>query len=469
MADTGIKEEETNIIEEVAVEEGATIKEASVAGTFYPANAVDLINQIEMFKNSSKNFYKNTSRAVIVPHAGLIFSGQLAYDAINLLDKGIKNLFIFAPAHKVAFEGLAVSSFDKWETPLGKISLNREIIFELREKFGVKINDDAIAPEHSLEVEVPIIQFIHDDIKIIPILIGANVRPENIRSIIETYYPNTENGFVISSDLSHELADDKATKLDHVTAEMIETGNIQNFQYEMACGAIGIAGLIEFANKSGFNMIRIGMTNSSAVNGDKVKVVGYGSWFLYEGDRNNFIGKYHADFVVALVKTVIKSAFDKSQMTINYPQVFDEIGACFVTLEKDGALRGCIGSILPNQPLINDIVQHAKDAAFKDPRFAPLRADEFGNIKVSVSLMSTPSRIQFKNEEDLLNQIVPYQDGIIIKDGNLQSVYLPSVWNEIPNKQEFLTSLKVKAGMQANYFSPTFEAYRFSTIHIKEA
>ena len=148
MTDTGIKEEEINIVEKASTEEDATTKEASVAGTFYPANAVDLINQIERFKNSSKNFYKTTSRAVIVPHAGLIFSGQLAYDAINLLDKGIKNLFIFAPAHKVAFEGLAVSSFDKWETPLGKIELNREIIAELQEKFGVKkdINGNIIYP-----------------------------------------------------------------------------------------------------------------------------------------------------------------------------------------------------------------------------------------------------------------------------------------------------------------------------------
>ena len=469
MSETSVKEEEQNMSEETISQDNATTKEASVAGTFYPANAVDLINQIEHFKNSSKNFYKTTSRAVIVPHAGLIFSGQLAYDAINLLDKSIKNIFIFAPAHKVAFEGLAVSGFEKWETPLGKIELNRDIIGELEEKFGVKVNDDAIAPEHSLEVEVPVIQFIHEDIKIIPILIGANVRPEQIRNIIETYYQNTENGFVISSDLSHELADDKATQLDHVTAEMIETGNIQNFQYEMACGAIGIAGLVEFANKSGFNMIRIGMTNSSAVNGDRVKVVGYGSWFLFEGDRNNFIGKYHADFVVALTRTVIKSVFDKSQMTINYPQVFDEMGACFVTLEKGGALRGCIGSILPNQPLINDMVQHAKDAAFKDPRFAPLRPEELDEVKISVSLLSNPRRMQFKDEADLINQMVPYQDGIIIKDGNLQAVYLPTVWNEIPNKQEFLASLKVKAGMQANYFSPTFEAYRFSTIHIKEA
>ena len=445
------------------------IKQTSIAGTFYPDNTVDLIKQLESFKNSSHDLYKNTTKAVIVPHAGLIFSGQLAYDAIKLLDKNIKNIFIFAPAHRVAFEGLAISSFEKWSTPLGNIEINQELNKELQEKFGANINDEAIAPEHALEVEVPIIQFIHEDIKIIPILIGANVTPADIRNIIDNYYSNSENGFIISSDLSHDLANDKANQLDYTTALMIETGNIQNFKYEMACGAIGIAGLIEFANKSGYSMIRIGMTNSSNVTKDNSKVVGYGSWFLYEGEKNNFIGQYYADFVVSLTRLVIQSTFDKSEVTINYPQVFDEMGACFVTLEKNNVLRGCIGSILAHQPLINDIVQHAKDAAFNDSRFVPVTAEELGYIKVAVSLLGNPIKMNFTSEEDLLNKITPNVDGVIIKDGNLQAVYLPSVWNEIPDKREFLNSLKVKAGMQPTYFSPTFEAFKFNTTHIKEA
>ena len=446
-----------------------SVKEPSIAGTFYPENAVDLINQIEGFKKASRNLYKNTTRAVIVPHAGLVFSGRLAYEAINLIDKDVKNIFIIAPAHRVAFEGLATTSFDKWQTPLGDIEINKELVNELQEKYGVKVNDEAIEPEHSLEVEVPVIQFIHEDIKIIPILIGANVRPENVRDIIDEYYPNKENAFVISSDLSHNLENNKAQQLDHITAQMIETGNIQNFQYEMACGAIGITGLIEFANKNAFSMIRVDMTNSSALTKDPTKVVGYGSWFLFEGDKNNFIGQNHADFVIALCKAVLKSAFDKTEMTIVYPQVFDEPGACFVTIEKEGKLRGCIGSVVATQPLINDLVQHVKDAAFKDPRFRPMTADELKDIKISVSLLTDPKPIQFTNEQDLLDKITPNLDGVIIRDGNLQAVYLPSVWQQIPDKVEFMRSLKVKAGMQPDYFSRTFEAFRYEAIHIKEA
>ena len=148
--------------------------------------------------------------------------------------------------------------------------------------------------------------------------------------------------------------------------------------------------------------------------------------------------------------------------------MLDELGACFVTLEKFGELRGCIGSIIAHQPLITDLVQHAKDAAFNDYRFNPLTEDELKDIKISVSILTEPRKIEFSDEEDLLNKMVPNIDGIIIKDGQYQAVYLPVVWEQLPDKKEFLNSLKMKAGLSPAHFSKTFEAYRFESIYIKE-
>lgn len=443
------------------------VKEPSVAGAFYPSDTVDLIKQLEFIKKTSRNFYTTTSRAVIVPHAGLAYSGKLAYEGISVLNKGIKNIFIIAPAHRVAFDGLALSSFEQWKTPLGEIHVNQDINKELIEKFGAAYNDDAMAPEHSLEVQVPFVQDAFEEVNIIPILVGK-ARPEEIEKIISEYYPNQENGFIISSDLSHFLAEENAKQMDYTAANMIETGDIRNFQYEMACGAVGITGLVEFANKNRFSLIRVGMANSSNVNNDKSKVVGYGSWFLYEGDKNELIGKYHSDFVLGLCKTVLESAFKKTDVTIIYPQVFDEPGASFVTIEKNGELRGCIGSILAHRPLVNDLIENTKNAAFKDSRFQPVTADELNQLKISVSILTTPRRIFFNGEDDLLNQITPNLDGLIIKDGDKQAVYLPSVWEVLPEKQEFLNTLKVKAGFTPDYFSNTLEAYRFETIYIQE-
>lgn len=442
------------------------IKPPSVAGTFYSSDKTALEKQINEFKKNNRNIYKTPTRAVIVPHAGLIYSGRLAYEGISQLDKNIKTIFIFAPAHRVPFEGLAVTSYDEWNTPLGNIRINKELTKELVTKFGAKINDEALAPEHSIEIELPIIQSVFEKIKIVPVLMGR-VEPDKIKKIISHYYQNKEIGFVISSDLSHYLPDNTAKRVDSYTAQHIETCDSNNFTHELACGATGIIGLMNFANENNYSLIRIDMTNSSSTTFDKEKVVGYGTWFLYEGERNQFIKDNYSDFVLQVCREAIKNKnYEPSKLI--YPQVFSEYGAVFVTLEKNGNLRGCIGSIIPQRTLIQDIITNSKNSAFADPRFNPVEKNEINEIKIAVSLLSIPKPIKFKDEADLLSQIRQNVDGIIIKDGNYQAVYLPSVWEQIPDKKMFLNSLKVKAGMRPDHFSKTFEAYRFETFYIKE-
>ena len=441
------------------------IKEPSVAGTFYSADKKFLEKQICEFKKNSRNQYTNTTRAVIVPHAGLVYSGRLAYEGISQLDKHLKNIFIFAPAHRVAIEGLGTTSYDVWRTTLGDIKINKLITNELISKFGVKLTDNALAPEHAIEVEIPFIQTEFQDVKIIPILMGK-VDPVKVYQIISYYYKNPENGFIISSDLSHYLPDDTAKRVDNYTAQHIETCSEDNFTHELACGATGILGLMKFAKENNYSLIRIDMTNSSSSTFDKERVVGYGTWFLYEGERNDFIKKYYSDFILNLSREAIKNSSVKPS-EITYPQVLSEYGAVFVTLEKNGNLRGCIDSIIPHRTLIEDIITNAQNAAYKDPRFNPVQKKEIDELSIAVSLLSYPVPMQFKDEDDLLNQIRPNIDGIIIKDGNYQAVYLPSVWEQIPDKKDFLNSLKVKAGMSPNHFSKSFEAYRFVTSYIK--
>ena len=276
------------------------------------------------------------------------------------------------------------------------------------------------------------------------------------------------SSIIISSDLSHFLTDEEAKKMDSETAKMIESGDIREFRYEQACGAIGIAGLVSFANKNNYSLIRIDMTNSSEASEDKSRVVGYGSWFLFEGTKFEYIEQNYKKLIPQLCKIVLKSAFDKGQVTIQYPQILDEEGACFVTLEKDGQLRGCIGSIVAHRPLITDLVEHTRNAAFNDKRFNPVTAEEIDSLKVNVSILTPAYKMEFESEEDLLNKITPNKDGIIIIDGEHQGVYLPSVWEEIPDKKEFLNSLKVKAGLTEDYWSKELKAYRFETIYLKE-
>ena len=442
------------------------IKEPAVADMFYPADTSKLKSMIESFASNVKSKYEYKTRAVIVPHAGLVYSGELAYDGIRHLDDNIKTIVIFAPAHRVAFDGLSLTTYDEWKTPLGCIEVNQDICKELADNYGAKFYDEGYSDEHSIEIEVPIIQSIFSDIKIVPVLVGSE-SPQKIFDIINGYYNNPDIGFVISSDLSHFLSDEKAQKADLETASMIEAGNLANFRYDQACGAIGICGLVEFANKNSYSLIRIDMYNSSLASGDKSRVVGYGAWMLYEGEKNKFIKEYYSDYLLNLCKEVILSKFDQHKICTSHPPIMDELGACFVTLNIDGNLRGCIGSIIAHQPFINDFVQNSINAAFRDPRFSPLSREEVDKISVDISILSDPKQMIFNDEQDLLNQMVPNIDGIIIRDDGMQAVYLPCVWEQLPDKEMFLKSLKMKAGMLPDHFSKTFQAYRFRTEYIE--
>lgn len=148
--------------------------------------------------------------------------------------------------------------------------------------------------------------------------------------------------------------------------------------------------------------------------------------------------------------------------TKDMPAELHQQRACFVTLHIQGHLRGCIGSLQADAPLIVDVVQNAYSAAFRDPRFTPLTAAEFANLTLDISVLSTPQPMRFSSEADLLAQIRPGVDGLILSDAGHRGTFLPSVWEQLPDKVEFLQHLKVKAGLPTNYWSPTLTVERYT-------
>ena len=433
----------------------------AVSGMFYPSDKNEIVKLINEYELNIKNDTSYISRLVIAPHAGYKYSGFGAYYALKHL--GGKNIFIFAPAHKVYVEGIAISSYDSFETPFGKVQVNIEIIQEIADKFYANYCDEAFETEHAIEVQLPFLKYLKDDFNIIPILVG-NCDPRVIYEIISYYYENSNNSFVISTDLTHFLTNEKAKKIDNITAQMIESNKSENFHREQACNASAICGAVEFSKSKNFSFIRLDMRNSSLVTKDTNNVVGYGSWMLYEGEKNNFIKKYYSSLAKEMCLNSIKARGNLSK--IHCPAVFNEIGASFVTLEKNCNLRGCIGSIVAYRGLIDDLVSNAYMSAYKDPRFQPLKESEIGEIEIKISLLSEPVEIDFTDEEDLLEKIVQNKDGIIISDLGKRAVYLPSVWEQLPDKRIFLYSLKQKAGLSPEHFSNSFKAYRFYTEYI---
>ena len=153
-----------------------------------------------------------------------------------------------------------------------------------------------------------------------------------------------------------------------------------------------------------------------------------------------------------------------SVTTSDYTEELQQDYATFVTLHKNGSLRGCIGALEAYQPLINDISEHAFAAAFSDPRFPQLSQDEFEQLDIEISVLGKPELINFESEDDLLNQIRPEIDGLIIEFGYNRGTFLPSVWEQLPDKKEFLNHLKMKAGLSAQWWDNAAKISRYETF-----
>ncbi len=178
--------------------------------------------------------------------------------------------------------------------------------------------------------------------------------------------------------------------------------------------------------------------------------------------------------LLRIAKTAILQKFDpsyridKEALTKQYPFLAKK-GAAFVTLNKNKNLRGCIGSIIAHQPLIDDIIHNAQAAAFSDPRFNPLRPEEIDDtLTLEVSVLSEPEKIEYSDFEDLKSKIVPHKDGLILKYGQYQGTFLPQVWEQLPTVDQFLEHLSYKAGANPTIYSLHPEIYRYRVEHIEE-
>ena len=453
-------------------------KEPSFAGVFYPANSEELNILLDSYKENITGY---KSKAIIVPHAGYMYSGHCAMAGFQHFEPS-ENIFIIAPSHNETFTNIAMPEYTYFDTPLGSIEVNNRLIKEIASKYPAIVSNVPFEKEHAVEVQLPFLQnilfpqkqnamdFVKNlkkighKIRLVPIL-RSRCDYKLIADIMTEYWENSS--FIISSDLSHYYTYEQCRQIDNYTSAIIETGKIDCFQTEMACGLVGIKGLVEFANNNECSLIRAEMYNSGDINEDKEKVVGYGSWFLYTGSRNEYIEQYYKKYIFDVIRESILCAINQEDFQPKHiPPVMLEYGASFVTLELNEQLRGCIGSIYPTKPLIVDLIDNARNAGFQDPRFIPLSIDELENIKISVSILSKIERIKFKDERDLLSKIYPY--GIIIAEGEKRAVYLPVVWEKLPDKEVFLNSLKEKAGLSPQYFSKTLEVYKFSATYLTE-
>jgi AmmeMemoRadiSam system protein A len=378
---------------------------------------------------------------------------------------------LIGPSHYIAFRGLAVDTAEAWVMPGGTVLLDMDAIARLRSLPMVGELNAVYQREHALEVHVPFLQQVLGDFRLVPIVAG-DAPPEAVAAVFDALWGGPETLIVISTDLSHYLDYATCRRMDQATAEAIERFDLGVLGPTRACGFIPTRGLLLAARQRRMTIERLDMRNSGDTAGPKDRVVGYGAWALYE-DTERAAVEAIGDDLITLARRSILSGLDTGQpahVTIDErtASLLAQPGAAFVTLRRlDGTLRGCIGSAVATRPLIVDVTQHAFNAAFRDPRFPRLDWLELPELSLSVSVLTPPEPMRFDDEADLLAQIRPGVDGLIIEDRGLRSLFLPSVWEEVPDPRQFLTLLKLKAGLETQDFSLTFRAQRFRSIEVK--
>lgn len=256
-----------------------TIKQPAVAGIFYPAEPEALQRQVREFIDAARHVTGAAPKALIAPHAGYIYSGPIAGSAYASLGNAadIHRVILLAPAHRVAFRGIAYSSASHFKTPLGLIPVDRQVLEKIAQKPPLHLNDAAFREEHSIEVHLPFLQEVLEDFSIVPLLVG-DTSPEQVAKVLEQVWDDPQNLVVISSDLSHYLDYATATEMDQQTSRAIEALRPEDLTYHSACGKTPVSGLLLIAKKHGLKARTVDLRNSGDTAGSHDRVVGYGAY-----------------------------------------------------------------------------------------------------------------------------------------------------------------------------------------------
>jgi len=259
------------------------IRPPAVAGMFYPADEQTLKDDVLAYLAQTHDKVAQQPKALVVPHAGYIYSGPIAATAYNQLipfkDK-INRIVLLGPSHRVAFSGLAVPEADYFNTPLGMIPIDQDSIQQLSHLSQVIRSDRAHSEEHSLEVQLPFLQEILGPFSLIPIVVGDAERHE-VAEVIKNLWGDEHTLIIISSDLSHYHEYSKAKQLDRATSDAIENLKPDLISYDDACGRNGLKGMITVAQEKGLSAELLDLRNSGDTAGDKSRVVGYGAYVFH--------------------------------------------------------------------------------------------------------------------------------------------------------------------------------------------
>jgi AmmeMemoRadiSam system protein B/AmmeMemoRadiSam system protein A len=481
--------------------EGERVRPAAVAGSWYPADAQQLATYLDGLLDGDAAADAGQVRALISPHAGYLFSGAAAADGLRQVrGMAFERVIVLGPSHRGWFRGLSVADVTHYETPLGRIPLDQAAVAALHRSSLVSADPDAHRREHSIEMQLPLLQrALAPGWKLLPLLVG-NLEPDDYRAAADLLRPLVDRHtlVVVSSDFTHygPRYDYLPFAYDGETAARIESLDRGALAFILARDA---QGLLDYQQRTGATICglrpialllhllgddAVGSLQTYATSGqltaDYRNSVSYLS-ILFRGNgaqaesRSNSDGEELSRAHMLLLHDVASAAVEAAarprdpapmqrlnQLFERIPPVLETPSGAFVTLKKGGQLRGCIGYIRPHKPLYEAVAANGINAARNDHRFPPLREEELEGLEVEVSVLTPPRSIA--SYEDFRVG----EEGIILEKDGRSAVFLPEVAEEQGwDRDQTLTQLARKAGLPEDGWKSgasfqTFQSRKFS-------
>jgi AmmeMemoRadiSam system protein B/AmmeMemoRadiSam system protein A len=450
------------------------VRQAGVAGSFYPADPKELSAMIDdLLARAAQPPIKDPILAVVAPHAGYQYSGPVAaYTYAALKGRKFSRVVVIAPSHYEAFDFTSVYEGDAYATPLGTVQVDKAFARQLAKmsstmQLSSRGHDPTSAgAEHALEVQLPWLQKVLGDFQLVPVVMGDQSY-ENSRALgvaLAKLIQGDKDGatlIVASSDLSHYHPYDEAVTIDHKTLHALEAWDYysmsRNFQTRVweACGGAPIVAAMIAAERMGANQAQVlKYANSGDVTGDRSRVVGYSADVFVKAQGGKAaetpfsLSDQEKNELLALARKSVERAVTENKAyepDASASEALNRESGAFVTLSEAGALRGCIGYTSAMKPLYMTVRDTAMMAALRDPRFRPVSASELPQLEYEISVLSPLRRVVD------VQQITVGRHGLLMKNGSYEGLLLPQVPVEQRwDRQKFLEQTCVKAGMRSD-------------------
>lgn len=453
------------------------VRKPAVAGQFYPGDPVTLTKQLsDFFKNAKKEPVPGEIIALISPHAGYMYSGQVAAHSFKLLEGlSFETVVVISPCHVAYFPGASVYDGGFYQTPLGQIPVDTALagaIADANEKVSLSSAGHGSAGgrgEHALEVELPFLQLVLGEFKLVPIVMGEQdwATCLALGQALSGALEGKNSLIVASTDLSHFHPYDEAVRLDDIVMDHVNSFDPAGLHSDLAskvceaCGGGVVVATMLAAKGLGADKAKVlHYANSGDVTGDRSEVVGYMAAVMYDSEPDakgprkseetrseveSGLSEDDKETLINIARTTIEQRVKGEavpEFDVDSPILKENRGA-FVTIHKHGGLRGCIGYIQAIKPLYITIQEMAEAAALSDHRFPPVSKEELDDLDLEISVLTPLRKISDVNE------IETGKHGIVLKKGYNQGVFLPQVateqgWDRIT----FLNEICFKAGLR---------------------